>query len=565
MGEPAAADQHAADGPGRRSLAQRMLDAVEKAGNRAPHPAVLFLWLILLVVALSVVLSWTGLHATYESAAPGPVVGRPDYPGVTTQPSLVFPPAALHGPPVHIVLQTVHVRNLLGADGIRFLFTSAVDNVNNFGVVGVILVAMVGIGLADEAGLIAALVRRLVAVAPRAALTFTVVLLGALSSAVSDIGFLVLVPLGAVAFQSAGRHPLAGLAAAFAGVGAGFGLNAVTTPADGIVTEITNEAIHLVDPGRSIGLTADLYFSIAATLLLAVVVTVVSERLVEPGLGSWTGATGVEHAQAEHAQASGGGPQAEAQGLRLAFYGAAAVVVVVAFLTFLPGAPLRNPDTGRFFDQSPFMDGLIFIVMLLFLVAGLCYGRGAGTLRGSAAVMAAVTRTFAGLGGLIFLLLVLAQLIACFSYTNIATIAAVHLSDALGRADVSALWLLLALVAVTLLLDVVIPGAIPKWAVFAPIFVPLFLRLGVAPQTVLAAYRVGDGPVDLITPLMVYLPFVVLLAQRYRKDAGVGTVVSLMLPYTLVVAAAWMALFTVWYLIGIPLGPGAPVHVPRLG
>ena len=551
MGEAASTDR-------KRTFAQRLLDGVEKAGNKVPHPAVIFLLLIVLVVVLSVVLSWTGLHVSYESLSPGPVSAQPAYPEGTDQPSLVVPPDVLENPPVHAVPTTVQVKNLLAADGIRFIFTSAVDNFTNFGVVGVILVAMVGVGLAEEAGLIAALIRRLVAVAPRGALTFIIVLLGVLSSVASDAGYLVLIPLGAVAFQSVGRHPLAGLAAAFAGVGATFGVNVIITPTDGIVTEITNEAIHLVDPARSIGLTANLYFGIAATLFLAVVITIVSERLVEPGLGRWTGPT-----EPAHTQEGDGGAEAEARGLRLAFFGTVAVVVVVSFLTFLPGAPLRNPDTGAAFDDSPFMDGLIFIIMLLFLVAGLCYGIGARTLRGSAAVMAAITKTFAGLGGLIFLLLIIAQFIAYFNYTNMATIAAVKLADALESANVGALWLLLGFIGVTLLLDVIIPGVIPKWAIFAPIFVPLFLRLGVAPQTVLAAYRVGDGPVNVITPLMVYLPFIVVLTQKYKKEAGVGTVVSLMLPYTLIVAVAWTVFFVVWYAIGIPLGPAAPVHIPH--
>ena len=548
---------------GRRSFTQRMLDGIEKAGNRVPHPAVVFLLLIALVVVLSVVLSWTGLHVTYDYTGPGAVAGQPTYPEGTSEPSLVYPPDALHNPPVQTVLETVHVRNLLAAPGIRFIFSSAVDNVTNFGVIGVILVAMVGIGLAEQAGLIAALIRRLVKVAPRGALTFVIVLLGALSSVASDVGYLVLIPLGAAAFQSVGRHPLAGLAAAFAGVGATIGMNVIITPTDGIVTEITNDAAQLADPGRSIGLTANLYVGIAATLFLALAVTFVSERWIEPGLGGYTGATAVEptlDTDGDTDTDTDGG----ARGLRLAFYGAATVVVVVSFLTFLPGAPLRSPETGSVFDQSPFMDGLIFIIMLLFLVAALCYGRGAGTLRGSASVMAAITRTFSGLGGLIFLLLIMAQFIAWFSYTNMATVAAVELADLLKHASAGALWLLLGLIGTTLLLDIVLPGVIPKWAIFAPIFVPLFLRLGVAPQTVLAAYRVGDGPVNVITPLLVYLPFIVLLAQKYKKEAGVGTVVSLMLPYAVLVAAAWIVLFTVWYLIGIPLGPGAPVHIPRL-
>lgn len=205
------------------------------------------------------------------------------------------------------------------------------------------------------------------------------------------------------------------------------------------------------------------------------------------------------------------------------------------------------------------MDALIFIIMLLFLVAGLCYGRGANTLRGTTAAMEAITKTFAGLGGLIFLLLIIAQFIAYFNYSNMATIAAVKLADVLEGIDVGPLWLLLGLILVTLILDLIIPGVIPKWAILAPVFVPLFLRLGIAPQTVLAAYRIGDSPPNVITPLMVYLPFIVLLTQKYKKKSGVGTVVSLMMPYAILVAVAWVVLFVVWYLIGIPLGPGAPV------
>lgn len=210
--------------------------------------------------------------------------------------------------------------------------------------------------------------------------------------------------------------------------------------------------------------------------------------------------------------------------------------------------------------DSPFMDSLIFVIMLIFLVAGVCYGAAAGTLTGSAATMAAITKTFANLGGLIFLLLVIAQFIAYFNYTNMATVAAVTLADPLENANVGAIWLLAGLIIVTMIINLIIPGVIPKWAILAPVFIPLFLRLDVAPQTVLAAYRVGDSPTNVITPLMVYLPFIVLLAQKYKKDAGVGTVVSLMIPYTIVVAIAWTVFFIAWFLLGIPLGTGAPVE-----
>jgi aminobenzoyl-glutamate transport protein len=543
--------------PTKKGFTQKMLDGIEKAGNRVPHPAVIFLGLCLLVIVLSAIMSAFNIKATYEVAAPVPALVTDTYDGGTYEPSLVYPPRADYAQHYDIHIETTKVKSLLDGDGIRFLFTSMVRNFTDFGVVGVILVAMVGVGVAEQAGLIGALIRRLVKVSPRGALTFIIVLIGVLSSVASDAGYLVLIPLAGVAFKSVGRNPLAGIAAGFAGVGATFGVNFLITPVDGIITEVTNESIHLVDPSRSIHLTANLWFSIVSTVFLAVVITWITEKIIEPRLGKWDKSefTASDTDEAEPDLAL------EAKGLRRALWGTLAVIVVIAALTIPPGAPLRNPVTGSVFDDSPFMAALIVIIMLIFLVAGLCYASGAKTLKGSAAVMDAVTKTFAGLAGLIFLLLIIAQFIAYFNYSNIAKIAAVKLADQLETANVGPLWLLLGLIVVVLLLDIIIPGVIPKWAILAPIFVPLFLRLNVAPQTVLAAYRVGDSPVNVITPLMVYLPFIVLLAQRYKKQAGVGTVVSLMIPYTIIVAVAWTLFFVVWYLIGIPLGPGAGVHL----
>ena len=347
------------------------------------------------------------------------------------------------------------------------------------------------------------------------------------------------------------RHPFAGLAAAYAGVSAGFGVNLLITPFDGVLTEITNEAIHLVDPNKSIDLTANFYFSAASTIFLALVMTFVTEKIVEKRLGVYDGEGPV--GQDDEI------PADEAKGLRYAGFGLLGVIAFITLLTAPPGAPLRNPTTGSVINDSPLMASLIFIIMLAFLVMGLCFGRGAGTLKGSVAAIEAITKTFAGLAGLIFLLLIIAQFIAYFNYSNMATVAAVKMADFLERANIGALWLLVGFILVTFILNLIIPGVLPKWAIFAPVFVPLFLRLGVAPQTVLAAYRIGDSPTNVITPLMVYLPFIAVVCQKYKKEAGVGTVVSLMLPYTVVVAISWTGFFVIWYLIGIPLGPGAPV------
>jgi aminobenzoyl-glutamate transport protein len=420
---------------------------------------------------------------------------------------------------------------------------------------------MIGVGLAEAAGLIGALIRKLVAVSSEAMLTPIIVFIGVLSSIASDAGYLVLIPLGAAAFKSVGRNPLAGMAAAFAGVAAGFGVNFLITPLDGVLTEITNDATALVDNDRSIDLAANLYFGIASTILVTIVLTLVSTRIVEKSLGTHDPSRESDDESLDADKGPEVSPEAEARGLRYAGLATLAVLIAVTLLTALPDAPLRDPVTGDIIGDSPFMDSLIVIITIIFFAAGFAYGRGAGTIRTSDEVLASITKSWAGLAGLLFLFLLIAQFIAYFAYSNMAQVAAVKLGDWLEEADIGAVWLLIGFVFVTMLVDFIMPAAIAKWAILAPIFIPLFLRLDVAPQTVLAAYRVGDSPANVITPLMAYFPLIVIFTRRYRKDAGIGTVVSMMLPYVLVLTIIWTLFFVAWYLVGIPLGPGAPVHL----
>jgi para-aminobenzoyl-glutamate transporter family len=539
--------------PGRKGVLQRFLDGIEKVGNKVPHPAIIFLGLCVVVIALSAVLAAFDVRVTYDVVEQPPLVAEEQYVGGSVVPEAVVPPAEYLDEDMEVVRETTEIKSLLSSDGVRFLFSSFVNNFASFSVVAVIFVAMIGVGVAEEAGLMGALIRKLVKVAPPKTLTFIIVFVGGMSSVATDAGYLILIPLGAAAFLSVGRHPLAGLAAAYAGVSAGFAVNVLITPLDGLLTEVTNEAIGLADPNQSIDLTANLWFAIASTVFVAVVITVVAERITERSLGAYEGEVAAEPEDAA--------PEGEGRGLRLALYGLLAAVAGVTLLTVLPDAPLRNPETGSIFNDSPLMDSLIFIITSLFLVAGICYGIGAKTIKSSVDVINAITKTFAGLAGLVFLLLIISQFIAYFNFSNMPTIAAVKMADVLESADIGALWLLIGFILVIVVLDLIIPGSLPKWAIFAPIFIPLFLRLNVAPQTVLAAYRLGDSPANVITPLMVYLPFIVLVAQRYRKDAGIGTIIALMIPYTVIVLVAWLAFFIAWYLIGIPMGPGYPVKL----
>lgn len=563
----------AVEGARRKPLSERLLDGVEKLGNKVPHPVMMFLYLILGVIVLSQILAFAGVSVTEEIAEPVPYSVQHNYYEDTTQVQSVVPAEGNQYSDVKFQVRhvTTPIKGLLTVEGIRFLFTSFVSNFQNFGVVAVTFIAMLGAGVAEGAGMMDALIRKLVAVAPRAIITFLIVLVGGLSSLASDAGYLILIPLAAVAFLSLKRHPLAGLAAGFAGVGCAFGVNLIIQPIDAMLTEVANEVIGS-SGGQPITVVNNFYFSVVSLLMLCVVATFITERMIEPRLGAYdatvmapaaagTGAgAGAGPAAGSDPQQGGEASAAEARGLRFALFGFLGVLVLVSLATFLPGAPLRDPQTGAIIGNTPFMDSLLFIITLFFLVAGICYGIGAGTVKSSNDVIAAATKTFNSLGGLILMLLMVAQFIAYFNYSNMPTVVATALASLLERAAIPAILLLVAFIFVIFLLTFIIPGIIPKWAIFAPVFIPIFLHLGIGPQTVLAAYRVGDSPVNVLTPLMVYFPFLVTVAQRYRKDSGIGTIISLMLPYAIIMMAAWILLFVLWFALGIPLGPGYPIR-----
>ncbi|WEK62222.1 MAG: AbgT family transporter [Candidatus Microbacterium colombiense] len=534
------------------------LNWIEKVGNKVPDPTIMFVYLIGIIAVLSAILSWVGVSVTDDVVTPVP---RDEfsqinehlggtwsiYDSVTGQPAEV---------PDYIVEErTFEVRNLLSVDGVRFFFTSFVDNFAGFGVVAVVLIAMAGVGVAEHAGLMGALIRRVVKVAPRRWLAFILIFVGVLSSVATDAGYLILVPLAAAAFLTVGRNPLAGLAAAFAGVGAAFGANLLITPSDSMLTEITNEV--LTSAGMEpIEVTQNFYFGIVSSIMLAVVALLVTVFITEKRLGTYDRRemTIVEEAESiDH--------DAEARGLKFSFWALLGFVALIALLTAPPGAPLRDPETGAIIGTTPFMASLVFIISLAFLVCGIAYGAGARTLRGGSAAVAAIAKTFASLGGLLVMFLMIAQFIALFNWTNLPTVAAVSAAELLQQANVPAIVLLLAFILVIVILDFILPGLVPKWVIFAPVFIPIFASLDVAPQTLLAAYRVGDSPVNVLTPLMVYLPFMVTVAQRYKKDAGIGTIIALMIPYAMWMLISWVALYVVWFLLGIPWGPGSPVDM----
>jgi aminobenzoyl-glutamate transport protein len=503
---------------------QRFLDGVERVGNMVPHPVVIFLILIAIVIVLSAVLGAFGTAVTYERI----------------------------NPDTHEIEEaSAAIRSLLNADGIRFMYESLVPNFMAFTAVGLMIAAMIGAGVAEESGLVTALIHKLVAVSPHWALTYILAFVGILASIAADAGYLVLIPLAGIAYLAVGRHPLAGLALGFAAVAGAFTVNMLIKPLYAVLVEFTNDAAALVDPNRSIGLASNVWFSIASVLFLTVIIAFITDRMIAPRLGAYNPENASEGATTDQSAMLG---EQESRGLRFAGLGLLGLIVVFCFLTIPSWGPLRNPTTGELIGSSPFMNGLITLVVLMFLVTGWAYGIGAGTLRTLTEVIGAIEKSIKNMGGTIFLFFVLSQFVAYFTYTNMGTVMALSLSGVLQAANIGALPLLLGFIVVVAIIDLLLTGAIAKWAIFAPVFVPLLMKLGVEPEAVLAAYRVGDSPMNAITPLNAYFALVVGFAQKYDKSAGVGTIVSLMLPYVVWMFVLWTALFAIWKALGLPWG-----------
>jgi aminobenzoyl-glutamate transport protein len=536
-----------------KTFMQKMLDVVEKVGNKVPHPVVLFLALIVIVVVLSHVFFLLGTSVSTEvidpevTLAPGK---SPDY----------YPYSEELSKPHHLEMTTIPVKSLLTTEGIRFMYESLIPSFMAFTGLGLIIVAMVGVGVAEQSGLVKGLIRKLVLFSPGWALCYILVFVGIISSIAADAGYLVLIPLAGAAFLSIGRHPIAGLAAGFAAVAGAFTVNMLIKPLDAILVTFTNDAIHLVDPNVSIGLTSNLWFSCASVPFLTVLVTLITERVIEPRLGKYKPEKPAEEAEKPALAADGQMPEQEAslsadewRGLIYAGIALVGVLVFFGLLTLPPGAPLRAAD-GALIGNTPFMNGLIAVIMVLFLVTGAAYGFGARTMKNMTDVIKAIEKSMSGLGSLIFLFFILSQFVAYFNFSNLGTIMAMKLADVLKTSNIGPFWLLMGFILVVLFIDLFITGAIAKWAIFAPIFVPVLFKLGIAPEAVLAGYRVADSPMNAITPLNAYFAFVVMLTQKYDKNAGVGTVVSLMLPYVILMTVLWTLLFAAWDLLGLPWG-----------
>lgn len=505
----------------RKNIFYRMLDLVEKVGNALPHPATLFALFAFTVVIGSGIVGFLDFTATHPSTGKEIV-------------------------PV----------SLLNGDGVRRMITSLVTNFTGFVPLGTVLVAMLGVGVAEGSGLLTAALRALVLAAPRRLITLVVVFAGVLSNAASEAGYVILIPLGAIIFHAFGRHPLAGLAAAFAGVSGGYSANLVLGTVDPLLAGITQEMARIIDPDYTVNPAANYYFMAASTFLITLLGTLVTETIVEPRLGTYTGSE--ESLSMERLK-----PE-ERRGLKIAG------VVVLAFATLLAAATiperavLRNPETGDLL-HSPFLNGIVAIIFLMFLLPGVAYGIATRSMRNDSDVIHAMGKSMSTLGIYIVLVFFAAQFVAYFSWTHLGIITAIKGAELLKSIGLTGIPLVVCFTLVASAMNLFMGSSSAKWAVMAPIFVPMFMLLGFTPELTQAAYRIGDSVTNIITPMMSYFALIIAFAQKYTKDAGIGTIIATMLPYSVVFLIGWTLFLVLWIALELPVGPGAGLYLNTPG
>jgi aminobenzoyl-glutamate transport protein len=563
-----------------------VLDWIERVGNRLPEPALLFVTLAAIVIAVSAIGSaagWSVQPVRPEIAALGP----------TGHPEVVLVAA---GDPVA-------PRSLLNSDGVYWMLSSMLRNFTSLPALGLIFVAILGIGLAEKFGFFGALMRGLAFVTPRRLLTPMIVFLGANSSVASDAGYIILPPLAAALFHATGRHPLAGLAAAFAGVAGGFGGGFFPTGSDGALAGFAQDAARVIDPAYTVNILHNFYFKAASAIVVTLAAWFVTDRIVEPRLQRSGGLdAGVDDGTVMTDMAL------SSRERKALFSALAAMVGMLALwgaLILIPGMPLHGtglptlpdgrvvvhhavaigpegapteaapgdvlaskplsvvetPARGRLVESpgSRWSHVIVPVIFLTFLVPGCVFGRVNGGLRTQKDFIEGIYHGVRTIVPVLTIAFFMAQFVNYFAYTRLDRMLAYTGGSLLVEASLPVPVLLVAFVLLVVAGDFAISGMLSKFGVLAPIFVPMFMMVGMSPELTTAAYRIGDSVVNIVTPLNSYLLVILVVLQKYRKSAGFGSLVSLMLPYSVVLGLVWSAFLLAWYLLGIDLGPAAPL------
>ncbi|EKO3641688.1 AbgT family transporter [Vibrio metschnikovii] len=508
----------------------RFLDAVEYLGNLLPHPITLFaIFCVAILVA-------SGIAGYFEVSVVDP---RPE------------------GARGRAADGMIHVVSLLNGDGLQRIVTNLVTNFTGFAPLGTVLVAMLGVSIAEHSGLLSAAIRGMVMGASKRMVTFTVIFAGIMSNTAGELGYVVLIPLAAMLFHSLGRHPLAGLAAAFAGVSGGYSANLLIGTVDPLLSGITETAARILDPEYIVGPEVNWYFMAVSTFFIAIAGAWVTEKIVEPKLGQYNVAEAGDDLSQDK---MGFLTDVEKKGLKYAGFATVVVCGLLAWTIVPENGVLRHPETGLV-AGSPFLRSIVAFIFVFFAVPGFVYGKVVGTMKNDRDVIDAMAKSMSSMGMYIVLVFFAAQFVAFFSWTNFGQVFAVGGASFLQTIGLTGPMLFFAFILMCGFINLMIGSASAQWAVTAPIFVPMLMLVGYAPETIQAAYRIGDSVTNIITPMMSYFGLILAIASRYIKNLGIGTLIAVMIPYTIVFTLGWSLLFFVWvFVLGMPVGPGAATY-----
>lgn len=492
----------------KKSFVDKFLNVIEKGGNALPHPATLF---AILAVAI-IIISGIG-HALGWSV---------DFIGINSK-------------TMKSQEMIISVKSLMSKEGVNYIFTSMVKNFTGFAPLGTVLVAIIGIGIAERSGLMAVLLKKVALSTPKHLVTVMIIFLGIMSNVASDAGYVVLPPLAALVFLSFGRHPIAGLAAAFAGVSGGFSANLLIGTIDPLLGGISTEAARILDPNYEVLPTANWYFMMASTFIIAGIGTFINDKIVEPRLGKYEGEEKLEFQEVS--------PE-EKKALRCS---GLATVIMLGLMV-----PLYFALGKNFLGQ-----GLVPIIVMFFAIPGLAFGKSIGTIKDDKDVMRMLTKSFEGMAGYIVLVFFAAQFIAYFNYTNLGTILAVKGANIIEATGFTGIPLIIGFILIVGFLNLFMGSASAKWAILAPVFIPMLMRVGYTPEFTQLAYRIGDSSTNIVSPLMSYFAMIIVFMQKYDKKASLGTLISTMLPYSMAFLVGWSIFLAIWMMTGFPIGPDA--------
>ena len=496
---------------------QRMLNWTERAGNALPHPATLFALFALAVLVLSAIgyaLGWEVIH-----------------PGTK---------------------EIVKPINLLAHDGIHRILLEMVDNFTGFAPLGIVMVAMLGIGISEQSGLINAGIRLLVLNSPKRLLTFVLVFSGILSNFASDVGYVLLIPLAGVIFLAVGRHPIAGMAAAFSGVSGGFSANLILGTIDPLLAGLSEEAARILDPEYIVNPTANYYFMVVSTFIIAFAGTFVTEKLVEPRLGKYTGTLDQKDNSIEKLDPK------EKRGLWMALL-TMMVIFAITLIGIIPEDGFFRGNDGSILN-SPLIRGIVAMLFITAGAMGTVYGFSTGAFKNDEDVMNGMATSMKVLATYLVLVFFAAQFVAYFKWSNLGIILAVNGANLLMSADIGLIPMLILFILLSAAINILMGSASAKWAILAPIFIPMFMIMGYSPELSQVVYRIGDSVTNVISPMMSFFALIIAFFQKYDQKAGIGTIIATMVPYSFVFLILWILLLVAWLGLGLPLGPGAEIY-----